>query len=161
MKNSWSVMIDEKPYAVQLNNRQLLVNGEKVKLKSYKKKIGLLESLISEEYEIPLGSKTALLVLQNMKSPQLVIDNKDCATGEEYVPLNMPKWSYLFILLHCVNFINGAIGCAFAVVGIAATTAISANKKFNAAVKLVIDLVILVLLFGVVFGIAYSMRSLY
>lgn len=35
-KNSWSVMIDEKPYAVQLNNRKLLINGEKVKLKSYK-----------------------------------------------------------------------------------------------------------------------------
>lgn len=160
MKNSWSVMIDEKPYAVQLNNRKLLINGEKVKLKSYKKKIGLLESLITEEYEIPLGSKTALLVLQNMKSPQLVIDNKDCATGEEYVPLNMPKWSYLFILLHFANFINGAIGCCFAIAGIAATTAISANKKFSPMVKLVIDLVILVLFFAVTFGIGYAVYSL-
>ena len=160
MKNSWSVVIDEKPYAVQLNNRKLLINGEKVKLKSYKKKIGLLESLISEEYEIPLGSKTALLVLQNMKSPQLVIDNKDCATGEEYVPLNMPKWSYLFILLHFANFINGAIGCAFAIVGIAATTAVSANKKFSAAVKLILDLVILVLFFAITFGVAFAVVSL-
>lgn len=160
MKNSWSVIIDEKNYNVQLNNRKLVVNGEKVKLKSYKKKIGLLESLICEEYEIPLGSKTGTLVLQNMKSPQLVIDNKDCATGEEYVPLNMPKWSYVFILLHFINFINGAIGCCFAIVGIAATTAISANKKFSAVVKLVLDLLILVLFFAATFGVAYFVLSL-
>lgn len=161
MNSSWSVIVDEKTYAVQFKgNRKLTINGEKVKLKGYKKKIGLLASLISEEYEIPLGSKTALLVIQNMKAPQLVIDNKDCSTGEEYVPLNMPKWSYIFIILHFVNFINGAIGCCLAIAGIAATTAISANKKFNAAVKLVLNLVILILFFGVVFGIAYAANSL-
>lgn len=160
MKNSWSVIIDEKPYNVQLNNRKLLINGEKVKLKSYKKKIGLLESLITEEYEIPLGSKTGLLVFQNMKSPQLIIDNKDCSTGEEYVPLNMPKWSYIFIVLHLLNFINGAIGWCFAIVGIAATTAVSANKKFSAVVKLILDLVILVLFFAITFGVAFAVVSL-
>lgn len=116
--------------------------------------------MICEEYEIPLGSRKGLLVLQNMKSPQLVIDNKDCATGEEYVPLNMPKWSYIFILLHFVNFINGAIGCCFAIAGIAATTAVSANKKFSAVVKLILDLVILVLFFAITFGVAYAVVGL-
>lgn len=161
MNNSWSVVIDEKPYNVQFKgSRKLTINGEKVKLKTYRRKLGLLKSLVSDEYEIPLGSKTALLVIQNMKSPQLVIDNKDCATGEEYIPLDIPKWSYIFIILHFINILNGAIGCALAIAGMAATTAISANKKFSAAVKLILDLVILVLFFAITFGIAFAVAGL-
>lgn len=160
MANSWSVVIDEQPYAIQLNNRKLVINGEKSKLKAYtKKKNGFLAGLLSEEYEIPLGSKTATLVLWNMKAPRLIIDNKDVATGEEYVPTVLPKWSYIFILLHFINFFNGAIGVLIALAGIALTTAVSANSKFSTAVKLILDIVILVLLVGVVFGIAFALAS--
>lgn len=57
-----------------------------------------------------MGAKTALLVIRSMSTPQLVIDNRDCATGEEYVPVKLPVWAYAFVVLHCINFINGAIG---------------------------------------------------
>ncbi|MBD5395689.1 MAG: hypothetical protein HDR71_15835 [Lachnospiraceae bacterium] len=156
MKKSWSVKIDENMYQVDLNGRKVKVNGEALKLKNYKKKTGL----ITEEYEIPVGSKTALLVLKNLSAPQLVIDNKDCATGEDYVPTKLPGWAYVFVVLHCVNFINGAIGCVLAVIGIAATTSISCNRKLNVVLRVILNLAILILLFGLVFGVAYLVAGL-
>lgn len=107
MKKTWEVKIDEQMHKVELNNQKLVVDGEKLKLRKFKKKSGL----IHEEYEIPVGSKNALLVLKNMSTPQLVIDGLDCATGEEYVPVKLPKWAYVFIVLHFINFLNGALGC--------------------------------------------------
>ncbi len=132
------------------------IKGETLKLNKYKKKTGL----IHEEYEVPVGSKTALLVIRSMSSPQLVIDNKDCATGEEYVPIKLPVWSYVFVVLHCINFINGAIGWIMAVIGIALTTSVSCNKKFSAIVKVLLDLAILILAYAVVFGVAFLVAGL-
>lgn len=156
MSKNWNVKIDEQMYNLELKGKKLIINGETLKLNKYKKKTGL----IHEEYEVPVGSKTALLVIRSMSAPQLVIDNKDCATGEEYVPIKLPVWSYVFVVLHCINFINGAIGCAMAVIGIALTTSVSCNKKFSAIVKVLLDLAILVLAYAVVFGVAFLVTGL-
>lgn len=150
MSKKWNVKIDEKMYDLELKGRNLLINGETLKLKKYKKKTGLTH----EEYEVPVGSKTALVVIKNMSAPQLVIDNRDCATGEEYVPIKLPKWSYIFVILHLVNFLNGALGAVLAVIGIALTTSISCNTKMNVAARVLLDLAVLILALLLVFGIA-------
>lgn len=156
MSKKWDVKIDDQMYNLELKGKKLTINGETLKLNKYKKKTGL----IHEEYEVPVGSKTALLVIRSMSAPQLVIDNKDCATGEEYVPIKLPVWSYVFVVLHCINFINGAIGCGIAVIGIALTTSVSCNKKFSVIVKVLLDLAILVLAYAVVFGVAFLASGL-
>ena len=156
MSKKWDVKIDDQKYGVELNGKKLTINGEVLKLKQYKKKTGL----IHEEYEVPVGSKTALLVIRSMGTPQLVIDNRDCATGEEYVPVKLPGWAYVFIVLHCVNFLNGAIGWLMAVIGVALTTSVSCNRKFNIALRIILDLVILVLAYVVVFGVAFLAAGL-
>lgn len=156
MSKNWNVKIDDQMYNLELKGKKLTINGETLKLNKYKKKTGL----IHEEYEVPVGSKTALLVIRSMSAPQLVIDNKDCATGEEYVPIKLPVWSYVFVVLHCINFINGAIGWAMAVIGIALTTSVSCNKKFSVIVKVLLDLAILVLAYAVVFGVAFLVSGL-
>lgn len=156
MSKNWNVKIDEQMYNLELQGKKLIINGETLKLNKYKKKTGL----IHEEYEVPVGSKTALLVIRSMSAPQLVIDNKDCATGEEYVPIKLPVWSYVFVVLHCINFINGAIGWIMAVIGIALTTSVSCNKKFNTIVKVLLDLAILILAYAVVFGVAFLVAGL-
>lgn len=143
-------------YQVDLNNRKVKINGELLKLKGYKKKTGL----VTEEYEIPVGSKTALLVIKTMSAPQLVIDNKDCATGEDYVPTKLPGWAYVFVVLHCVNFLNGAIGCLLAVIGVVVTTSISCNRKLNVMVRVLLNLVVLILFFALVFGVAFLVAGL-
>lgn len=116
--------------------------------------------MISDEYEFSIGSKTALLIMKNMTAPQLVIDNKDCATGEEYVPVKLPKWSYIFIALHLINFLNGALGALLAIMGIALTTSISNNRKMNTMVRVLLDLAILALAFVLTFGIAVFVASI-
>lgn len=156
MKKTWNVKIDEQMYNVELKNKKLIVNGESLKLKNFKKKTGL----VHEEYEIMLGEKPALLVIKTVSAPQLVVDNVDCATGEEYVPIKLPKWSYIFIILHFVNFLNGALGCLIGVFGIAATTSISCNRKMNVVIRVLLDVVVLVLAFALTFGIAFAVAGM-
>ncbi|MBD5548570.1 MAG: hypothetical protein HDQ97_14465 [Lachnospiraceae bacterium] len=150
MSKEWNVKIDDRMHNIELKGRKLKVDGENIKLRKYRKKTGL----VHEEYEIPVGSKNALLVLRNMGGTVLVIDNKDCATGEEYVPVKIPGWAYIFIVLHCVNFINGALGAFLAVIGITLTASVSSNRKINVFIRVLLDLVILVLAVLAVLGIA-------
>lgn len=156
MKKTWEVKIDEQMHKVELNNQKLVVDGEKLKLRKFKKKSGL----IHEEYEIPVGPKNALLVLKNMSAPQLVIDGLDCATGEEYVPVKLPKWAYVFIVLHFVNFLNGALGCCIAIIGISATSAVCFNQKMNTVMKIVLSIAILALALILTFGLALVVASM-
>lgn len=156
MKKDWNVKIDDQMYEVKLVNKKIIVNGETLNKTEYKKKA----NLISDEYEFSIGSKTALLIMKNMTAPQLVIDNKDCATGEEYVPVKLPKWSYIFIALHLINFLNGALGALLAIMGIALTTSISNNRKMNTMVRVLLDLAILALAFVLTFGIAVFVASI-
>lgn len=156
MGKKWNVKIDEKTYGVELKGKKLLINGEDLKLRKYRKKTGLIQ----EEYEVPVGPKNALLVIRSMKEPLLVIDNKDCATGEDYVPEKLPGWAYVFVVLHCINILNGVLGAVFAVIGIGLTTSVSCNKKFNIAVRILLNLAILILAYAVVFGIAFLAAGL-
>ncbi|GFI01519.1 MAG: hypothetical protein HFI44_04180 [Lachnospiraceae bacterium] len=156
MGKLWNVKIDEQMYNLELKGKKLLVNGEDIKLKKYRKKTGL----IHEEYEFPLGSKTAFLDLRNMNSSVLVIDNKNCDTGEEYVPIKTPGWAYIFVVLHCLNFLNGALGAAFAVIGIMLTVSISSNRKMNVVVRVLLDLAILVVAVIAIFAVALMLTGL-
>lgn len=157
MKKEWNVKIDDQMYNVNVkSNTKVLVNGEALKLRKYKKKSGL----VHEEYEIPVGSKTALLVLKNMSAPQLVIDGKDCATGEAYEPVKIPKWAYIFVVLHFVNFLNGALGIIMAVIGLSLTVAVAGNKKLNVAIRVLLCTGILVLAILLVFGIALAVAGM-
>lgn len=88
-----------------------------------------------------------------------MIDGIDCATGEQYVPFKMPWWSYIFIVLHLINFMNGAIGALAAIVGVGAATAISNNSRMNIVVRLLLNIVLLVLLYGMVIGLAFAITG--
>lgn len=157
MANVWNVKVDERPYSIKLKGGKVIINDEKMKLKDFVKKKGWLQM----EYEFPVGSKKALLVAGSyVGGNKLVIDGKDCATGEEYVPLKMPKWAYIFIVLHFVNFINGAIGVLLAFIGISATAAISGNRKMNVVVRVLLDFIILVAIYTVIIGIAIAINSI-
>ncbi|MDE6662061.1 MAG: hypothetical protein K2K46_01835 [Lachnospiraceae bacterium] len=157
MAASWNVAIDGSYYNVEyINNNKVAVNGQKLKLKDYKVKT----SFIQTEYDIPVGPKSARLVITTLKQPQLVIDGRDCVTGAEYVPIKIPIWSYIFIVLHCINFQGGAIGGALAAVGILATASVSTNNKMNIALKILINLAILIVINVILFGIEFIIRSL-
>lgn len=154
---TWNVMSDGIGYNVELrNNRQIIVNGASLNLKEYRVRTGMMQT----EYEIPLGYRKALLVIRSMSEPRLVMDNRDCATGETYVPVKVPAWAYVFIVLHCGNFLNGAIGGAMAAVGMLVTASVSGNQKLNLAVRIIIDAAVLVGAYAVVFGVAFALAGL-
>lgn len=156
MLKVWNISVDNIGYNIELkNNKKVFVNGEELKLKNYVKKTGLVHT----EYEIPFGSKTGLLVLMSMNQPHLYIDNRDCETGAEYSPLKIPGWAYIFMVLHCVNFLNGALGGAMAVVGITFATYISCNRNMNIIIRLLLNIALLVLIYGIVFGVAFLLAA--
>lgn len=157
MSKTWNVKIDDYPYVISVGGSKVTINNEKTKLKNYLKKRGWIQM----EYEIPVGSKKALLVVGGfVNSVRLIIDGKDCATGEDYVPMTLPKWAYIFIALHALNLMNGAIGALLAIAGISLTASISSNPRLNTAVKVILDILMVVLAVIVVFAIAIAIAAI-
>ncbi|MCH5248693.1 MAG: hypothetical protein J1E98_02110 [Lachnospiraceae bacterium] len=157
MMKTWDIRVDDIEYRIELkNNKKVFVNGEELKLKNYVKKTGLVHT----EYEIPFGPKTGVLVLMSMNAPHLYIDNRDCETGQEYSPLKIPVWAYIFMVLHCINFLNGALGGAMAVVGITFATYISCNRNMNIMLRLILNILLLIVIYAVVFGVAVVLAGL-
>lgn len=152
MSRKWDVRVDERPYTIERKGAKVLVNGEKFKIRKLSHESGFFQS----EYQVPVGSKTALLVIDMVGSAKLIIDGKDCATGEDYVPQKLPGWAWIFVVLHFINCLNGAIGALVAIVGLMATFSISCNRKINVVVRVLLDIVILVAALGIVFGIALA-----
>lgn len=155
MRKEWNVQIDEQMYKVDLKGAKLTVNGEELRLKDYQKSSGLIQV----EYEIPIGSKQAILILKSVGEPVLAIDNKNCATGEEFTPIELPKWAYVFIALHCFNFLNGAVGIVLAAVGIVLAVIIACNTKMSIAVKVLLELAVFILALLGIIGIALLIRG--
>ena len=157
MLKTWNIRVDDVGYNIELkNNRKLIINGEELRLKDYVKKTGLVHT----EYELRFGSKTALLVLMSMSQPHLYIDDRDVETGAEYTPMKIPVWAYIFMVLHCINFVNGAVGGVMAFIGITCTTFISCNKNMNIIVRILLNIALLVLTYGIVFGVAAILMGL-
>lgn len=155
MSKKWNVKIDDKPYEIEFRNK-LTINGEQFKMKQFKKKTRLL----TVEYDVPVGSKMALLVVGNFNTTRLVIDGKDCATGEDYVPVKLPGWAYIFIVLHLINLANGFIGAILAVLGCTLTASVSCNPKMNILVRLLLNIVIVILSVIIVFSLAIAANSM-
>ena len=150
MDKSWNVNVDGMAFHVSLRKNKLSVNGAPLLLKNYRTKTGMLQT----EYEIPVGTRKALLVIPSMGNPRLVMDNRDCETGEQYVPTKVPIWAYFFMVLHFVNFMNGAIGGAMAAVGILLTLSVSGNTKMNIGLRIFLDIAFVILSYAIVFGLA-------
>lgn len=154
MNKAWNIKIDDVPYTIRLKAGSVIVNEEKSKLKSLLTKRGFLES----QFSIPVGSRQALLVIANTYGrAKLVIDGKDCATGEDYYPVKVPKWAYVFIVLHFINCINGLLGIILALFGTSCTVSISSNTKFSLPVRILLNIAVLVAAYLIVLGIALAL----
>lgn len=157
MGKTWNVTVDGQEYHIELMKKgRVTINGGELLLKNCKRKAKAAYT----EYEIQLGAKTAFLVLLSMGDAQLVIDNRDCETGEEYVPPKMPAWTYVFMILHICMFplglngvvIGGAIGGAFIGVAIVLTMSISSNQKKSIAERVILNILVFAALFAILYG---------
>ena len=157
MGKVWKVKVDEKEYEIRLKGNKVLVNNEVNKLKDFLVK----REWFQAAYALNIGTKKALLIVSSLiGGTKLVIEEKDCATGETYVPVNIPKWAYVFMALHMINLINGLLGAAIGLIGCSATVSISSNKKMHIAARVALDFVVLILVYALVFGIGLSIAQL-
>lgn len=151
MSKKWNVTVDGEGYEVQyINNKKIMVNGKELLLKDYPKNM----TMTTTEYEIPIGSQKAQLIVKSLNSAWLVVNGVNCESGEEAVSetTQLPKWAYIFVVLHCVNFLNGLSGCAMAILGIGSIKLISDSKKLNEKLEILVDMAILLILYAVSFG---------
>ncbi|MDE6388503.1 MAG: hypothetical protein K2L82_11935 [Lachnospiraceae bacterium] len=166
MSQRWNVTVEGEVYDIEyINNKKIIVNGRQLRLKDYQSKL----TMTTTEHEIPLGSQKALLIVQAMNRAQLIMDGVDCASGDnmknlngvkdvkggtEHVPAKLPNWTYIFIMLHCVNLLNGLSGCAAAILGIGAIKLICDSTKMSTAQKVLLNLGVLILAYALTFGAA-------
>ena len=60
-----------------------------------------------------IEGKEAVLHITQFGAPVLSHNGRDCATGEKYVPRKVPGWTWVFTILHAIDFfllIGWAIG---------------------------------------------------
>ena len=166
MSQKWNVTVDGEGYEVKyINNKKIIVNDEELRLKDYQKNL----TMTTTEYEIPLGSHKAILIVGSLNRARLIMDGVDCGSEETQTPeaaqtlesaqtlgtAVLPKWAYIFVILHCVNFLNGLSGCAMAILGIGSIKLIHDSKKLSEGQEIVVNLIILVLLYAMTFGKAF------
>lgn len=128
---AWKIMVDEVPYKIELTKNKVTVNdGEPVKLNKLKQQ----SKYPNMEYYIPVGNKEVVLNLPQGREPVLTMEGRDCVTGEPFEMTELPKWAWIFVVLHLINFfliIGGAVGGAclggFSVL----TTMIASNNTMS------------------------------
>lgn len=157
MNKEWNILIDNQQYHIALKKKgKAVINGEELLLKTCSKKSGRMYT----EYEIRLGSKTVLLVLSNAAGAQLIVDNRDYETGEEYVSPEMPWWAFIFIVLEISLMavgltgiiVGGALGGAMIGVGVVFTMSISCNRKKGTLERILLNIAVFVGLCAVLYG---------
>ena len=160
MNQKWNVAVDGEEYEIKyINNKKIIVNDKELRLKDYQKNL----SMTTTEYEIPLGSQKALLIVGSLNRAQLIMNGVDCGSEEAHAPESaqapetavLPKWAYIFVILHCVNFVNGLSGCAMAILGIGSIKLINDSRKLSERQEIMVDLIILLLLYAGTFGKAF------
>lgn len=128
---SWNIVVDEVSYKIELTKNKVSVNGaDPVKLNKLKQQAKYPHM----EYYIPVGSREVVLNIPQGKEPVLTMDGRDCVTGEPFEMVPMPKWTWVFIVLHIINFfliIGGAIGGALAGCFCMTTTMIASDTKMS------------------------------
>lgn len=126
-------------YEVKAKGYKLVVNGEAVKLKNLMSK----KSGMWKIYELPLGAKKAEYYVNNwIGGVKLVMDGVDCATGKPFTAPELPKWAYVFLIVHLAYILflmGGALGVLMAFLGMVATISVSCNKNMSVAVRVLLD----------------------
>lgn len=160
MSQKWNVNVDGEECEIKyINNKKIIVNDKELRLKDFQKNL----TMTTTEFEIPIGSQKALLIVRSLNSAQLIMNGADCGSEATQAPESaqtpgistLPKWTYIFVILHCVNFVNGLSGCAMAIIGIGSIKLVNDSKRFSEKQEIIIDLIILLLLYAMTFGRAF------
>lgn len=140
MKNDWKIMIGNQEYAIRVKGTKVLINNESFKLSQLPFQ---RQAIFFRETKLPIDGAEVLLA-PAIASVRLIVDGKDISTGEAYHSMSkVPKWAYVFFVLHALNLMNGAIGGAMAFIGIFFTARISADPDWSTGKKVLYNILFL------------------
>lgn len=156
----WNFEVQGIPYKIELKKNMVSVNGaEPVKLN----KLGRKSNLLETNYSMMIEGKEAVIHIRQFSAPVLSYDGRDCATGEEYIPVKIPGWVWVFVVLHALDFlflIGGAIGAAIQLLVIAALASVASNTKKSTGMRVLVCAGIWLLSTVVQFILALGLSSL-
>ena len=92
-----------------------------------------------------------------------MMDGVDCATGKPYTPQKLPKWAYLFLVIHLAYILflmGGALGVLMTFLGMVATISVSCNNNMSVGVRILLNIGILIAFAAVDLGIVLLIGSL-
>ena len=134
----WNFEAQNIPYKVEFKKNAVSINNaEPVKLNKLTKKTNLLGT----DYSMMIEGKEAVLHIRSFSAPVLSYDGRDCATGEEYIPAKVPAWTWVFVILHAIDFfliLGGALGGAIQALVIILIAAIASNPKMSTGVRILL-----------------------
>ncbi len=153
---TWNVVVDDVTYYVKMVGNKISVNNsEPIKYTKLAKAIGQGKGA---NYEVPVGSKFAILRISSYSGPVLTLDGKDCSTGEVYQEQKAPWWVWIFVILHAVSFfvlLGGAIGGAIQGAVFVLLMGVASQKNKNTGVRIAICSTILAISFIAQYIFAY------
>lgn len=143
-KRKWLVKTEKNNYEIKLvPNSLIIVDGKKYSLDKLKTKSML--NFITE-YKVPIKDEKILLSYYINKYI-LVVDGKDYDTGKDYVSISdIPKITYVFMLLNSFNLFNGVVGVCLAFLGVFLTLKVSC-LNVNVFIKFWLNVLILIGMF--------------
>lgn len=125
----WNITVEDVPYKIEFSKNKVSVNGsEPIKVGKIQKESHAFDT----KYFIPVGNKVAELHIRPMAEPVLSYEGRNCETGEIYAPIPFPKWGWVFVVLHAINFflfVGGAIGGALLAILLWLTSGIAMDEK--------------------------------
>ena len=150
----WNINVQGTPCTVELKNNKIVINqDEGTKLNKLPSK-NLLYGMHTE-YFILVNGVGLSLYMGVTGGPLLVMNNINCATGEEYIYQKFPKWGYIFFVLHLANLMNGAIGGVFAFLGAYLTISIMENNRTKTPMKVLLNILALIAMWIATFVTAF------
>lgn len=153
-------------HTVELNKNKISVDGEKpVNINKYKtNESNMVESL----FLLPSNGSDVVMLAVKGKVYTLLLNGKNVETGEEYQPVQIPKWIWVFYILFIVNFfvvMGGALGAVVQCLGASLCSTVAANSKMSTTAKVLacvgiyIGFTVLCLVIAVSFGLAVGLVS--
>ncbi len=131
----WNFEAQGIPYRIELKKNKVSVNGaEPMKLNKLARKSNLLET----NYSMMIEGKEATIHIRQFGKTILSYDGRDCATGEEYIPVKVPGWVWFFVVLHAIDFlflIGGALGGVIQVLIIVAMASVASKTQKPTAIR--------------------------
>ena len=138
-ENNWNFNLEDgTPVTVTMRkNKWITVNGgPETNCKELKD--GAESNLFENVFNIPLDNGESAKLFVSTTEKVLAYQGKNVVTGEEYVAVEIPKWSYAFLVIYILSWLficGGALGALIDLFAMAFTVQVASRSKKTTGAK--------------------------